>query len=507
MDIDVNSLYTKLNSEQTLYDPANGHFCPSTLSISEEYPDIYWKNRFKASRTEFSEILETADNSLALAYLTSCHEHDHFLRHSSSEYGGLLSLLLSFKYSAQLGLWQAAQKERGFAFQNEVDKPEFYNHYFIQLTSMLWSGNLPYNQKYAVTLINHFYQTHFSIDPVVKTSYPDEPYSPAAFLGYLNILEASAIFQEIASLDMSLSDNHDRYVELLRIDKRSNEIYWSIVNWLSHELSGIHSIAALCVRLSLDGSVPCIGSNYSEPIEWMDFHPGYRLNNYVILAKEFIEHCKLAELAPLFKKNPMHMYSVDIMQPCFDYLSYSAKNRGGMLLTHDKEKPKYEISFKKLLDSLNSEVADEHRTVLKGGPAPVLEHLFSSMKIIKTFQASNPLSFLLDHLVKYVDKDSEREPDESVLPRHKQDARALFSIFSNTYNSTYLEEKPDKVFGAIDYDLRLRSLELLFSGSSEKEIIQLISSVKMGQGAPDFINELIQSRARNNIQANLGIKL
>ncbi len=129
---------------------SHGHFDPLTLSIYESTVHYkVWRERIE----EISKYVYFDDEERPIidfddfvAYSVSIHENDHFIRHTSNEYGLLVSFLHHIRWISKIGYWQSHKhkNEKELSIFTEVIKE------FDFLYEILFLGNMKITQQQAV---------------------------------------------------------------------------------------------------------------------------------------------------------------------------------------------------------------------------------------------------------------------------------------------------------------------------------------------------------------------
>jgi len=406
----------------------NGHFNPFSLSISETIVDkVSWRQRIEiAKKSGLNTNLSDLDDRDILAHFTSVHEQNHFWRYTSSELGLLITFLLQLycnqKYS-YIKLPTSNNKKTLQLYKTIIDS--------------IYFGNT--TQKEAVDSLNLFYKKFSGIArPVFKTDNPNAPTIPYNNLGFNFILEASAVLTELTQLDVATPKLNDKRIYvLLRKEFRNKALYFDLINWLESKLF-YYPVINAAITYSLDIRVPILGSPLmSTPIDWEDFHPGYRL---LFFTKELSNLLKIEGFTALSDFDKIWPYTSIFQAKILEDSYQIGKNIGCYQMWDDENMGRYKPNTDMIIGAM-TDVGKNFVLPNLSLWKPIMDHLYFSFNINSENRKKNPLTFYSTHLIG-------SESDIKQLVRDKAEpAYALFSTFNGYVESYYdfIEKKIDVV--------------------------------------------------------------
>ena len=378
----------------------NGHFDPKSLSIAETLESSAWKNKIYSlfgqddfglndsvqSLREARKISQEISDSEFIADLTNRHEQRHFKDYVSSELGILLTFVFQLRADV-IHSYICTKKEVLLSYF------PIYN----TIIDSLYGSNC--NQQDAVDALNLFYRHEFSgIDyDIFKTETPEAPCSPSPLFRFQNILEASAILSEISLIQGRLDDdNAAEAIKLLRLEARDADLYFGLISLIFTEIPCTSAISIL-IRYSLDSRVPILGSPLCKPINWHDFHPGYRLLNFTKALKEIL----IAEgwdLAFHAKQGFKGEYYIRFQQTILNFTHYAGKRLGKLDMWDNDQVARYDMNSETLLCKLTEKAQQNVRLNIDQWGI-ILDHLYESHNTFKKARSENALRFYTDAIV------------------------------------------------------------------------------------------------------------
>lgn len=453
----------------------NGHFDPLTISIYETAPDESWRGHMDALLQHRKKAGKIIEDWKTYADLTNKHEHDHFIRHTSSEYGVLYTLILILKHSAKSNYILGSHE-----YIKHPEKRESRKAIQVLLSNicfLLFENAVGIKQKDAVYTLNELYRICFGIDNLFVTRLPEAPACPFENFGYQNILETSAIINEFSAASiLGLTDSNLN--EFLRVKERDNELYFSLFNILRNQINNMPACKMLC-HYALDIRVPLFVSEINGQIHWEQIHPGWRLYNFIAYLKKDLSSKGFIDLLSKYKSLEFHAHMQATIFYSLESLSNSVFNQNTFYACSVKNSPINESIF---LERLLPSYRDYLMTIMKeyGG---VIEHLFFSHNAFRQECASYPLNF---HSKAFAEIDGELQFDNSnKLPENifneelaksnlLSKSSALYTVQGGKIGSVHWKNNIEGVSQAINLKLKNIVINCLFNKSSKEEAMRQI---------------------------------
>ncbi|HAA20319.1 MAG TPA: hypothetical protein DCR93_10485 [Cytophagales bacterium] len=420
----------------SLLNTGSDHFDPFCLSIYESANDAQeWRKRIENIKHKINIKSDEVSLQDLQSQLTSIHEQDHFLRYSSSEIGLLLTFISQLNCQLR---FQYLKHEQDFSSRG-------LSLYKILLESLY--GNSDITQEEAVWAFNVFFKkfSHANKE-IFFTKNPKAKATPEPFFGLNNILEASAVLTEMSfleTLDPELRNNN--YNQFLHLNNRDKDLYFGIIAYM-HPMVFYTSAMNSIVLFSLDVRVPFFGSPFIEPIDWEDFHPGYRL---IFFTKSLAHHFSSVGYKDDWSRDPSIVYNYDFQKRIIDKLKYLGDEVGLYKMWDSPELKSYPISTLQFVNRLNSkgrQLVEPSLSLWK----PVFDHLFDSFQKMKDMKEKYHVAYFTNHA---------RFHSENIaaIPNLELDnyPYALFSNFNGKIDSYYdfVDKKLDIVLDRYFFNL------------------------------------------------------
>jgi hypothetical protein len=408
------------------------------------------------------------------ADLTSKHEHNHFVRHCASEFGVLLTILLIMHHEQRKTIFFAGMQDPRI-----IDSLQMIEQLRIteRTIECLMSSSTMLTEGEAVDALNQFYSLTFGVAPFT-TNYPERPACPSGFLGYINILECSAILLEHSHLGVDSSERIAEEDRLLRSAERDPLTYMILPTILIEKLGSI-GVASIATALSLECRVPLFASELDGPIAWDNFHPGYRLYKLV----ESFPKADAEYLANLRSQNPEKAWQVARSYRYqighYDRFRTIALDGFGMSMW-EKGDPAISVEgwMRKATPPFGSYFAKRYTPDMWQG---VIDHLIYSFN---AFRKKKETAFLqLAGATDFVfigndlDTGSPRGLDLTADQFPDLASNALFSVTGGIINSTHLLEKPEDVLGGVRMMIEVELLDCALDGLGKAESVERVKAI------------------------------
>ncbi|MFN8153380.1 MAG: hypothetical protein U0Y08_03725 [Bacteroidia bacterium] len=413
------------------YNGINGYFDPLTLAIYENAPNENWrefeaefKRNFSNKQFDYNKLLY--EFWYLQAHLTNLHESNHFIRHSSSELGVLYTILLNLKNDNLHSLIsKSVPKELSELLNNQIQTIDL-------IIDCLFSNRQDITQKQAVHVLNYFFKNLFDVkEDVFITRYPEYPVCPTKFLGYCNILEASAVFSEYELIKAKISDAPIVLMDLLNVKRRDFDSYFSLMVWLLE----IYQFPPLCQvfnNLSLDVHIPFITSPPRTGIYFDEIHPGWRQYWFSqMIPKDDNFKFLFNKAEPI---NEVVTYNHELQNHLIHGISEFVTEKLNFACWESNSIALNEVSYSKFLKEIKAEKREIWNQASYVG---ILEHVFNSNNIFKQRCLKHP-ALVFGSSVRMYQEEGHKEINEIIHNVDiNQNAYCLFSIQASEIKSIY----------------------------------------------------------------------
>lgn len=444
----------------------NGFFDPLTLSIYETAPNESWRSIYDV--TQHSKMFPEKEHDKLIedwrlyADLTNKHEHDHFIRHTSSELGVLYTILLLLKHQS-LSSYIISSEElvtNSKLREFRAGIPEFLN----LVVYCLFGNATSMTQQQAVEILNEFYRICFGIDNLFVAGLPDAPACPTNYMGYKNILETSAILNEYKVATLGGFTNEE-IEKLLRTKARDKELYFFLFKYLEQEIRYLPICKMLCCY-ALEAQVPLFGSNEKDKIYWEEIHPGWRIYNFTQYLKQLLIENKFHD-ADWLNKYPYSQYIMNVQALFLEMLDTLPGKVFGQKSFYQRGKENNYLNLESIIIKLTPAYGEYFKTIISVAYNPILEHLFDSYNLFLKECIAYPLNYYSRAFVKG-EKGFDFEGFPKIQPNIFSEnlatnkpispTAALFSIQEGKFRSIYFNKKD--VYSAV----RVKAEDMIFEG-------------------------------------------
>jgi hypothetical protein len=431
------------------YPDINGHFDPMVLAsaytvddVDNPLLDLFSQNQWEQGKPPPN--LGSSEDVLAL--FANRHEHEHFVRHTSSELGLFVTLLLQFRFHTAMEATSHPDKRLRPAL----------TALFLgldRLAGIIIAGR-PAKQAEAVRLANAVMALFDLPGPAFKTSEPDAPATLMGY-GYTQFLEATAVLNEFG-VCMTMGLPPSKWNELLRIHERDYHLYFALATQSYDVCREVLPLTHMVVRKSIDGRIPFIGSPYRGPVEWRFVSPSLRW-------AQIVRDMDAAFRNPQFAELPEHgrsvLATIDIQTSFLRSMEAFDSEYGH---SREPEVLEYPVSLAMWRDSISEMGKDlfEHTSAMTW---PVLSHLCDSFLRFREWRTTTPLALYSNNLLA-------TEDDEIPNFRVFEAASSIFTIRGGRFTSRYLDSKPQEVLKAFQYYVVSKVYAGVWSGATDDDI-------------------------------------